>query len=298
MTEECMKLVDTEIRGSKSLMLSFTMNKSKLRVDEYIRSRDFNIHNIAEIGFLLKLHKDTDIHYEIMARKHSLAKNLLVQLHVVCEAPQFDSKLSCTEEWPGKTIMGWGGVGIKHFHILINISVSSAGIINMKLYEDEEFTDFKLSTDEGSLPVHKAHLAANSDVFKTMLSREWKETSEGRVQIEGISLQTLKHLKQYMYLRTLPDEGLLPLLLVARYYLMDNLKAECLIKISETVTSENLYEILEYSFLNKIPELMFNVIEIIPKSIVKDAHEIMIKNQKSCGLTEETKVEENNCNDE
>ncbi|XP_063386168.1 uncharacterized protein LOC134672198 [Cydia fagiglandana] len=193
--------------------------------------------------------------------------------------------------------MGWGGVGIKHFHILIKISVSSSASITgmLKLYEDDEFIDFKLSTGEGSLPVHRAHLAANSNVFKTMLSREWKETSEGRVQIEGVSLQTLKHLKQYMYLGTLPDEGLLPLLLIARYYLMDNLKAECLMKISQTVTPEKLYEILEYSFLNKIPELIFEIIETTPKSIVKDARKIMIKNQKNCEQAdEETKTEENN----
>ncbi|XP_063540237.1 BTB and MATH domain-containing protein 42-like [Cydia strobilella] len=297
MTEECMQLVTTELRGTSSLMLSFSINRFKLKFNESIRSRNFNIHSIGEICFFLKL-STHNIHYEILTRKHPLAKNLIVQLHVVCENPKFDSKLSCTEEWCEKTYMGWVGTEIKHLHILIYISVLSSALINMQLYEDEEFTDFKLSTDVGSLPVHKAHLVANSDVFKMMLSREWKETSEGRVQIEGVSLQTLKHLKQYMYLRTLPDEGLLPLLLIARYYLIDNLKAECLMKISQTVTSENLYEILEYSFVHKIPELMFNVLETMPKYIVKDAHEIMMKNQKNSGLDAKTKTDKNNCNNE
>ncbi|XP_063357906.1 uncharacterized protein LOC134647485 [Cydia amplana] len=100
-----------------------------------------------------------------------------------------------------------------------------------KFYEDTEFTDFHLHATDGNVPMHKALLAANSDVFKAMLNGEWKEKGEGQINIEGVTVKTLQHLKDYMYLGVLPDEGLESLLVVAARYLMDKLKADCIIGI-------------------------------------------------------------------
>ncbi|XP_063386224.1 uncharacterized protein LOC134672256 [Cydia fagiglandana] len=126
-----------------------------------------------------------------------------------------------------------------------------------KLYADSDFTDFHLATSDGSVPVHKAYMAAHSDVFKAMLNNEWKETVNGEITMKGVTVKTLQQLKEYMYLGIVPEDGLRPLLLIARCYLMEDLEKHCIRKLAENVTGENLFSLLEFACDNNIPELSF-----------------------------------------
>lgn len=100
---------------------------------------------------------------------------------------------------------------------------------------------------------------------KQCLPESGKETTEGRIQIEGVSLKTLQDLKEFMYLHTLPDgDGLKSLLLIASYYLIDELKAECISKLALNCKSGNWRELLEFATKNQIFELVSAIMIVNP----------------------------------
>ncbi|XP_063368742.1 protein roadkill-like [Cydia amplana] len=147
-------------------------------------------------------------------------------------------------------------------------------MISSKLYEDTDFTDFNLSTPDGSVAVHKACLAAHSDVFKRMLSGEWQETEEGQITLEGVTLETLQHLKEYIYMGRLPNDGLRPLLLLARCYLIEDLQERCINKLAQTARSEDLYSLHKFACENNIPELTFATLQLTRDSVISYANQV------------------------
>ncbi|XP_061722830.1 uncharacterized protein LOC133529190 [Cydia pomonella] len=156
----------------------------------------------------------------------------------------------------------------------ITASQVKTDMISSKLYEDTDFTDFNLSTPDGTVAVHKACLAAHSDVFRRMLAGEWQETKECKISLEGVTLETLQHLKDYIYLGTLPNDGLRPLLLLARCYLIVDLQERCIKKLARTATSENLYSLLKFACENNIPELTFATLQLTRDSVISNATEV------------------------
>ncbi|XP_063388560.1 uncharacterized protein LOC134674425 isoform X2 [Cydia fagiglandana] len=166
------------------------------------------------------------------------------------------------------------------FTIEINVTaqvIMPTGFLPRKeLYEDTESTDFQLYTKDGSVAVHKAVLFLHSDMFKMMLTNNWKESNEGQISMDGITVQTLRHLKDYMYLGILPEEGLEPLLQVAAHYFMDKLRADCSAKLVESVNSENIDRLIALGCEFNIPELVRGLIFRIPDNIVNDMNYLQI----------------------
>ncbi|XP_063366850.1 uncharacterized protein LOC134655329 [Cydia amplana] len=148
--------------------------------------------------------------------------------------------------------------------------------MSSKLYTDTEFTDFYLSTGEGEqkVAVHRAFLIAHSDVFKGMLRGKWKETDQGEIKIRGVTVETLQQLKDYMYMGTVPEVGIRPLLLVARTYMMEDLEKHCIRKLAEKVTPEELFSLIEFACDNQIPELPFALLQLTPDTVVSGATKI------------------------
>ncbi|XP_063386221.1 uncharacterized protein LOC134672252 [Cydia fagiglandana] len=146
----------------------------------------------------------------------------------------------------------------------------------MKTDQRTEFTDFYLSTGEGEerVAVHKAFLIAHSDVFKAMLRGKWKETDHDEIKIQGVTIETLQQLKDYMYMGSVPEVGLRPLLLVARTYMMEDLEKHCIRKLAEKVTPEELFLLIEFACDNQIPELPFALLQITPDAVVSGAANI------------------------
>ena len=57
--------------------------------------------------------------------------------------------------------------------------------VNLKIFEDQDFTDFRVVCVEKSIPCHKAFLVARSSVFKTMMESDMKEAKEATVELES-----------------------------------------------------------------------------------------------------------------
>ena len=70
----------------------------------------------------------------------------------------------------------------------------------LKIYTNSDFTDFTLVSRDGiRLRAHRAVLAARSDVFRSMISHDTKESVERVCEIEDTDGATLHALLKYMY---------------------------------------------------------------------------------------------------
>ncbi|XP_063386222.1 kelch-like protein 38 [Cydia fagiglandana] len=149
--------------------------------------------------------------------------------------------------------------------------------MSSKLYEDKDFTDFYLCAGDGKIAVHKNFLVAHSDVFKAMLSGPWKEAEEGKVNMEGVTINVLERLKSYMYKGDVffdDDEEIQTLLLLARYYLIEDLQKQCIRILAETVKPEKLFSLIEFACQHQIPELPFAMLQMTQDSVVNEAFSI------------------------
>lgn len=153
----------------------------------------------------------------------------------------------------------------------VSISMDVLPTVNSfaPLHEDEELTDFELRGDGGAIRVHKAVLAAASPVFRRMMCGTWKETTEGHVDVPGTSKTTLQSLKDYVYLRTLPESGLEHLLILASYYMMPDLEQKCVDKLVQHLTAQNACDLLEFAAKNKVTKLVLAILDAVQNKDVK-----------------------------
>ncbi|KAI8438694.1 hypothetical protein MSG28_011110 [Choristoneura fumiferana] len=174
--------------------------------------------------------------------------------------------------------------------ILINVHTITKPAFP-KLYEDIELTDFTLSTADGKVAVHKACLAAHSPVFKAMFTGTWKEAKENFVEIKNYTLQTIQHLKDFLYLGTLPDEELRPLITLAAQYSINDLIKECAWKLAETVQPADLFSLHEFACANNIPELSCAISQLTLDGVIHLGHQIRKNDENKSILNAEKQAE-------
>ncbi|ELT97135.1 hypothetical protein CAPTEDRAFT_204952, partial [Capitella teleta] len=68
-----------------------------------------------------------------------------------------------------------------------------------QMRENEELTDFVVSTEGQSFKVHKTLLAASSDYFRAMLQGVMRETKEERVDLKGLTAASLCQTLDFLY---------------------------------------------------------------------------------------------------
>lgn len=137
------------------------------------------------------------------------------------------------------------------------------------LYDDIYLTDFELKGEDGSVKMHKAVLASCSPVMKTMLQGKWKETTDGRVDVVGVTKQTLEQFKDYVYLQKLPQSGLDQLLLLASYYMMPDLVQKCSVKLLNSLTAQNAFELSEFAIKYKVNNIFLSILRCVQNGVIK-----------------------------
>ncbi|XP_068620442.1 kelch-like protein 3 [Battus philenor] len=131
------------------------------------------------------------------------------------------------------------------------------------LHADTELTDFELRGEDGAVRVHRVALAAASPVLRRMLSGSWRETSTGHVDVPGTSARSLQHLKDYIYLQVLPDDGVEQILLLASYYMMPCLEQVCVDKLVGGLTAQNACDLLEFAAKHKLTKLLLAILDCV-----------------------------------
>lgn len=155
------------------------------------------------------------------------------------------------------------------FDVTVQMDIVPSASSFASLHEDMELTDFELRGEDGSVHMHRAVLAASSPVLRRMLGGTWRETTEGHVDVPGTSKATLQHLKDYVYLHTLPDSGLEQLLLLSSYYMMPDLEQKAVDKLVNSLTAENACDLLEFAAKHKVTRLLLAILECVQSGAVK-----------------------------
>ena len=106
---------------------------------------------------------------------------------------------------------------------------------------DPTFADVILVCQETEIPCHRVILAARSELFKMMLSnRNFKEGLTQRVEVDGMSLSTLKAMLNYIYSNDfVPGEiNLCELYSTADRYMIPGLAKKCELYMHDSLSVE------------------------------------------------------------
>ncbi|KAK0092477.1 hypothetical protein PV326_001335 [Microctonus aethiopoides] len=139
-----------------------------------------------------------------------------------------------------------------------------------------DLSDAMIIIDEKEFPVHKIILAAYSPVFLAMFKTDMTESANKQIIITDIEVDIMQKVVEFMYSGTInpvPEyDILLSILKVADKYEMKDLKGFCEKNLSDRITFENLFEILEENSLYGGPLLTKRVLHFMVKnklSIIK-----------------------------
>lgn len=252
------------------------------------------INNLVEVILKVEAVKNIDFKISMMANKCASAENDAITMNIICNQLRCSKKniysdfvntwIDIGETGGDRLRMPTDHVYLLSLEIIITVYTITKPAF-LKLYEDNDFTDFTLSTADGKVAVHKACLAAHSPVFRAMFTGTWKEAKENNIEIKNYTLQTIQHLKDFLYLGTLPNIGLRPLLTLASLYSINDLVKECIVKLAETVQPEELYSLHEFAIANNIPELTWSISQLTPDRVINEGHEIKKNNENKTKRT-------------
>ncbi|KAG7295541.1 hypothetical protein JYU34_021764 [Plutella xylostella] len=159
---------------------------------------------------------------------------------------------------------------------LMSGNVKVAGVIDIftvpnpssALYDDKDLIDFSLKGIDGSVDVHRHIMAATSPVFKAMLTGPWREAKQGILDLKDIKISTIQHLKDYIYLNTVPEAGLDELIKLAHFLSMTTLVKICVFHILTGLTLENFLYWNHFAEANNISELIPWLLDSVRRSDV------------------------------
>lgn len=115
-----------------------------------------------------------------------------------------------------------------------------------KLHDNGKFADAVLQVDKQEFPVHKAILAARSNVFAKMFEHGMKEGTTGTVTIKDIEPFIINNVLQHIYTGKVDDmtaDKAIQLYSVADMYELFQLKKECTSLILENISVDNVCRI-------------------------------------------------------
>lgn len=161
-------------------------------------------------------------------------------------------------------------LNINSYDVAFKVEITGSMIDKLRnLYDDDELTDFELRGDDGYIRVHKFMLSAISPVFKDIIGNKWKDKSDGFVQMEETSKDTLQGFKQYIYLNTFPPTVSKQLLVIAIHYRIGNMETICIKNLTGNLKDEEVPELLEFALIHKNNNLTLAVLESIQYGYTK-----------------------------
>lgn len=118
------------------------------------------------------------------------------------------------------------------------------------LFDDDFLADFELATnDKKVLKAHKVVLALRSRVFHAMLKNDTKEVKTGVVEIPDFDSKVMTEILRIIYTNKVDGlkEIAQDLIFAAEKYELDDLKETCIDSLIESLTTENVWQLLVVS---------------------------------------------------
>ncbi|XP_058793356.1 speckle-type POZ protein-like B [Phymastichus coffea] len=140
-----------------------------------------------------------------------------------------------------------------------------------KLFDNRQFSDFKIIVEKREFRVHRAILAAISPVFHAMFESKMRESNEGRVHIEDVEADVIEKTLYFIYVGKLNDiEDLADkVLAVAEKYQLESLKQRCEYILVKQLNLDNVYDTLLLADKNNANELKKQTIQFFLKNAEK-----------------------------
>ncbi|XP_050421295.1 kelch-like protein 2 [Adelges cooleyi] len=121
-----------------------------------------------------------------------------------------------------------------------------------QFYEEKEFCDVTLVTDEGlKIEAHRNILASASHVFYTMFSGQFKERNKNEILIKEIDSEILELVVKFAYTCKLDikENNFQKLLMAANMYGLNHIKKLCFKYIKENINPTNCVSFMKTSKL-------------------------------------------------
>ncbi|CAL5335489.1 unnamed protein product [Camellia sinensis] len=137
-----------------------------------------------------------------------------------------------------------------------------------KMLSEGIHTDIVINTSDGSIGAHRAVLAAQSPVFRSMFSHNLKEKELSTVNISDMSIEACQAFLNYIYGNIQQEEFLshrLGLLQAADKYDIADLKEACHESLLQDIDTENVLERLQNASLYRLPKLKANCMRYLVK---------------------------------
>ncbi|KAI6204249.1 hypothetical protein M3Y94_00650800 [Aphelenchoides besseyi] len=114
-------------------------------------------------------------------------------------------------------------------------------------FNDQDSADAEIKVGDSTFKVHKFVLTLQSDVFKSMFEREWKEKQSNVVDIKEADEEVVEAMLHYMYSGQVKniDKVADRLLLLSDQYHLEGLTGMCMKALGENLTMENIIERLQ-----------------------------------------------------
>ncbi|XP_023309084.2 protein roadkill-like [Lucilia cuprina] len=139
------------------------------------------------------------------------------------------------------------------------------------LFQNGKLTDFILVADGKEFHVHKAILAARSEVFAVMFEHEMQENKLNRVEITDIDAEVMQEMLQFIYTGVVTKLYQMAkfLFVAADKYALDGLKEMCEKKLCEQLSVEVAVDTLILADRHSAFELKEKAIKFINENSIE-----------------------------
>ncbi|XP_065199982.1 speckle-type POZ protein B-like [Planococcus citri] len=157
-------------------------------------------------------------------------------LNIFCEIHFFSKETITTECSSGKIVV--------ELHQAPDGNDLQRGL--ERLFENEDFADFTVSIGDEQFRVHKAILAARSEVFASMFKHNLKEQNENCLKIIDMDQTVFREMLRYIYTGNLSklEEMAVDLLPAAEKYNLQELKTMCEHQLVNRLSAKNAVDCL------------------------------------------------------
>lgn len=144
-----------------------------------------------------------------------------------------------------------------------------------QLYESSQFADVTLACEGREFHCVKALLVARSQVFAAMFEHDMEEAKHNRVEVKDVDSEVMDQMLRFIYTGKAPDLERMAaeLLAAADKYALDRLKVMCEEALFNSLSVDNVSEVLILADLHSAEQLKAQAIEFINNRHATDVME-------------------------
>ncbi|XP_045827825.1 BTB/POZ domain-containing protein At1g55760-like [Trifolium pratense] len=239
-----------------------------LRIELYPEISKENSYPIASFiisiyGGNSKILTQSEIKDKVLSNKDCFVWEIEVPLpgKFIIDIEFLDLKTTCTKG--GEACSIWSNGFIQK--IQNATALESLG----RMIREGIYTDITINVNsEGSIKAHRAILASQSPVFRSMFSHNVKETDLSTINIEDMSIEACQTFINFLYGTVNDDEFLmhrLDLLHAADKYDIYDLREACEKSLQEDIDAKNVLERLQLASFYRLTKLKISCMQYLVK---------------------------------